>query len=73
MPEWIMELLGISIPIIAVSGTFAWLIIRSFHSRAEAIDRHRERMEMIEQGMHPDRPELEAGDLDESERDLIER
>ena len=66
MPEWIMELLAISIPIIAVSGTFAWLIIRSFHS-------HRERMEMIEQGMHPDRPEIEEGDPDESERDLIER
>ena len=66
MPEWIMELLGISIPIIAVSGWVAWLILRSVH-------RHRERMEMIEQGLHPDRPELAFGDLDASERDLIDR
>ena len=65
MPELIMELLGISIPIIAVSGWVTWLIMRALH-------KHRERMEMIEQGMHPDRPELEAGNLDER-RDLIDR
>ncbi len=38
-----------------------------------SLHKHRERMEMIEQGMHPDRPELESGNLDESERDLINR
>ena len=30
-------------------------------------------MAMIEQGVHPDRPELEEGDMDENERDLIDR
>ncbi len=60
------DILALLIPIIAVAGTFTFLIMKTRSS-------HRERMAMIEQGMHPDRPELEAGDLDGSERDLIER
>ncbi len=60
------EILALLIPVIAVAGTFTFLIMKTRSA-------HRERMAMIEQGMHPDRPELEAGDRDESERDLIER
>ena len=38
----------------------------------ELAKQHKERMAMIEQGMHPDRPELEDGDL-ERDPELIER
>ena len=56
------DILALCIPIIAVSGGVCWLILRQrMH--------HRERMAMIEQGMHPDRPSLRRLDDD---RDLLE-
>ncbi len=57
------EILALLIPIIAVSGVFSYLILRS---RMQ----HRERMAMIEQGMHPDRQPL--ADPDDDDHDLLE-
>ncbi len=61
------EFLALMIPILAVAGAFTLLVARVWA-------RHRERMAMIEQGMHPDRPQLDEGDVDlELELDLQER
>ena len=59
--------LSILIPILAVVGVFTFLILQQ---RAK----HKERMAMIEQGMHPDRPELADPEHDpDHEPELIER
>lgn len=53
--------LALLVPIVAIVGTFASLIARRWM-------RHRERMAMIEMGMHPDHPEAESDELDEPRR-----
>ncbi len=50
--------LGLLIPIVAILGGVGLALAR-------LIMAHRERIAMIERGMHPDRPELEAGLEDE--------
>jgi hypothetical protein len=47
-------ILGILIPIIAILGAVSVLI-------TQRVIRHRERMAMIERGMHPDLPPPEEG------------
>lgn len=51
--EWIKDLdprtIGVLIPVVAIVGGFTYAIIK-------AIIRHRERLAMIERGMHPDHP-----------------
>ena len=66
------DVLGVMIPILAIVGGFSVLAYRIWA-------RHRERMAMIEQGMHPDRPQLDEGDADleldpqQRDADRIER
>ncbi len=58
--------IGVMIPIVGIVAVFGSLIIRR-------LVKHRERMAMIEQGMHPDKLELEEGDLERRDPELIER
>ncbi len=59
-------ILGIMIPILAIVGGIAVAIIRMWIT-------HRERMAMIEAGLHPDHPELDEGDDDAEPARLPER
>jgi sensor domain CHASE-containing protein len=59
------DFLALMIPIVAIVSVFTWLILRQQ-------SQHRERMAMIEQGMHPDRPEL-AEEIEEHDHELLER
>lgn len=59
------DILGVMIPIVAILSVFGLLLGRR-------IITHRERMAMIDRGMHPDRPDEDYDDDLDVDEDRVE-